>query len=176
MGSRQRKTAQGGVIFPRHAGVKVETGAMSKHTTTLRGPGVAQRAALRASPVMAARSRNASASSRRRGGLVGCYAYSITLVTPDGEETIECDENTYILAAAEEAGVELPWSCRAGACSSCTARWIAPTPLTSPTRPSLVRLRSRGFARTSPPRADPLLSLSLLFLSQATRRSTPGTS
>merc|ERR1712039_902691 len=62
------------------------------------------------------------AARGRSGQPVSVSAYTITLVTPDGEETLECDGDTYILDAAEEAGVELPWSCRAGACSSCTAK------------------------------------------------------
>ena len=45
---------------------------------------------------------------------------TITLQTPDGEtSTFECDEETPILEAAEEAGIDHPYSCRAGSCSSC---------------------------------------------------------
>lgn len=49
-------------------------------------------------------------------------AFTITLDTPDGEKKIECDEDTYILDAADEAGLDLPYSCRSGSCGSCAAK------------------------------------------------------
>ena len=49
-------------------------------------------------------------------------AFTITLDTPDGEKKIECDESTYILDAADEAGLDLPYSCRSGSCGTCAAK------------------------------------------------------
>ena len=50
---------------------------------------------------------------------------TITLESPDGTtETFECDADTFILDAAEEAGIDHPSSCRAGACSSCAMKVV----------------------------------------------------
>jgi ferredoxin len=54
--------------------------------------------------------------------------FNITLQSSDGTETtFECQDDQYILEAAEEAGVELNYSCRAGACSSCAAKLVSGT-------------------------------------------------
>ena len=48
---------------------------------------------------------------------------TITLKTPEGSiDTFECDEDTFILEALEEVGLDHNSSCRAGACSACAMK------------------------------------------------------
>jgi ferritin heavy chain len=46
------------------------------------------------------------------------------LETPNGTQTFECPEDAFILDKAQEEGIDLPYSCRAGACSSCAGKVV----------------------------------------------------
>ncbi|GMP22241.1 hypothetical protein CsSME_00000346 [Camellia sinensis var. sinensis] len=52
--------------------------------------------------------------------------YKVKLIGPDGQESkFEAPDDAHILDSAGNEGLELPYSCRAGACSTCAGQMIS---------------------------------------------------
>ena len=50
-------------------------------------------------------------------------AFNVTVIDAEGTKTqFECAHDEYILDKAEEEGADAPYSCRAGACSTCAGK------------------------------------------------------
>ncbi|GFP99218.1 ferredoxin [Phtheirospermum japonicum] len=53
--------------------------------------------------------------------------YNVKLIMPTGSVTFKCEDDATILDKAEELGHDLPYTCRAGACSSCVGKVVSGT-------------------------------------------------
>ena len=54
-------------------------------------------------------------------------SFKLELRMPDGIKHFNFPDDEYVLEAAEQAGIDMSYSCRAGACSTCVGKIIEGT-------------------------------------------------
>ncbi|XP_008799183.1 ferredoxin-like [Phoenix dactylifera] len=59
-----------------------------------------------------------------RGRVTAMAVFNVKLITPDGEVVFDCPDDRYILDEAEEQGIDMPYSCRAGSCVTCVGKMV----------------------------------------------------
>ncbi len=84
------------------------------------------------------------------------YTVKIHNRQQDTYHTVEVADDRYILTSAEAQGVDLPFSCRNGACTSCAVRIISGEIYQPEAMGLSARLREQGYALlcVSYPRSD----------------------
>lgn len=85
-----------------------------------------------------------------------CYTVQIHDRQTGTRARVQVPDNRYVLHSAEDQGIELPYSCRNGACTTCAARVLAGAVDQSEAVGLSPKLQARGYALlcVSYPRSD----------------------